>query len=284
VFGATGGVGSQVSKALIARKVQFRAAVHTLSKGEELKKKLGGDFEVVAVDSSKSDTVEAALKGIEKVFLVVPSFVPLSFGLGIVSAIKKVGTVKHVVLLSAAGAEDGSQCTVTKEHRQTEEAIRKTGIALTSIRPTCFMDNFFVEAKNIKDKSIYQAGIGEARVNWVSTKDIGEISAISLVEGEKHHGKNYEVTGPEAMTGYDAAKILSDVLGKQITYEPLTIPKLQELASRFMPPTSVKLYGELVTWFSIGGFDRLSGDLQHVTGSKGQSLKEWVQENKTAFT
>jgi nucleoside-diphosphate-sugar epimerase len=47
VFGATGNVGSQVCRALIRRKVPFRAIVHTPSKGESLKKEGAGLVEIV---------------------------------------------------------------------------------------------------------------------------------------------------------------------------------------------------------------------------------------------
>jgi uncharacterized protein YbjT (DUF2867 family) len=47
VFGATGSIGSEVSKALIRRKVPFRAIVHTASKAEQLKKEGAGLVEIV---------------------------------------------------------------------------------------------------------------------------------------------------------------------------------------------------------------------------------------------
>jgi hypothetical protein len=52
----------------------------------------------------------------------------------------------------------------------------------------------------------------QARSNWISPEDIGEISAVALVEGEKHYGKRYNVTGPDTVTGYERAKIIGGVV------------------------------------------------------------------------
>ena len=55
-------------------------------------------------------------------------------------------------------------------------------------------------------------------MNWISPKDIGEISAVSLIEGEKHYGRNYVVTGPETVTGHEVAKAIGGAVC------PLSLP------------------------------------------------------------
>jgi len=275
-------VGTQVCKALAKRNIPFRAAVHSVSKGDAIKK-LGNNIEIVEIDHTKPETLEAGLKGITKVFFLSPPFAPISQHLAVVDAIKKAGTVKHIVKLSAAGTEDGGKFQWGKEHHDQEEYIRKAGIALTSIRPTSFSTNLFHEANNIKTGSFLTSSGNQAKLNWISVKDIGEISAVALVDGEKHYGKNYEVTGPDTLTGNEIAKIFSSVLGKEIAYHPLTIPQTKEKVSHFMPPPVAEAYCEMFTYFANGGYDRHNADLEKVTGSKGQSLKEWIEENKIAF-
>jgi uncharacterized protein YbjT (DUF2867 family) len=50
----------------------------------------------------------------------------------------------------------------------------------------------------------------------VDTQDIGKSGAACLAaNGEGHHGKFYEMTGPEMQNGRDLAQVLTKVFGKK---------------------------------------------------------------------
>ena len=105
-------------RALAKRSTPFRAAVHTISKADNIKK-LANNVEIVegipfspssplfslhhlfkkkrvniltnnqiVVDMAKSETVDAALKGVTKVFLLIPPFAPPQVGFATIDAIK----------------------------------------------------------------------------------------------------------------------------------------------------------------------------------------------------
>ncbi|MFQ5910510.1 MAG: SDR family oxidoreductase, partial [Thermoplasmata archaeon] len=69
VSGATGTVGSEIVEQLSARRATVRACCHTLSKADRIK---GPGVEIVEVDYTKPETVEAAFPGVEKLFLLTP--------------------------------------------------------------------------------------------------------------------------------------------------------------------------------------------------------------------
>lgn len=54
--------------------------------------------------------------------------------------------------------------------------------------------------------------LGDERLNWISARDIGECGAIALIEGEKHYGKDYNLTGPDSLTGDETAKIIGNAV------------------------------------------------------------------------
>lgn len=72
IFSPNGAVGSKVAEQLAQKGIHFKAGVHSAAKGEELKKKYGDKVEPVVVDFYDPVTLDAALKGIEKVFLCTP--------------------------------------------------------------------------------------------------------------------------------------------------------------------------------------------------------------------
>jgi uncharacterized protein YbjT (DUF2867 family) len=72
VFVPTGSIGSHVAEQLAKKGIHFKAAVRDVAKGEELRKKYGALVEPVLVDFYNQDSLDAALQGIEKVFLGLP--------------------------------------------------------------------------------------------------------------------------------------------------------------------------------------------------------------------
>jgi len=48
-------------------------------------------------------------------------------------------------------------------------------------------------------------------------RDLGTLAALALTE-VSHAGKNYDLTGSQALDHWQATKIMSDVLGRKIIY------------------------------------------------------------------
>ncbi len=72
VTGATGTIGKAVVKTLKAEKASFVAAVRNKVTASE---KLGDDVELVTFDFEDATTYEAAIEGVDKVFLLGPPLV-----------------------------------------------------------------------------------------------------------------------------------------------------------------------------------------------------------------
>lgn len=70
VTGATGTVGREVVRQLASRGVKARAFVRDRQKAEAV---LGRDVEVAVGDLTRPETIELAMVGVERVFIVPPS-------------------------------------------------------------------------------------------------------------------------------------------------------------------------------------------------------------------
>jgi len=279
VTGATGSIGSAVVDALAKKGVSFRAGVHNVSKADKWKSIKGA--EIVELDLRNPDSIAKALQGIEKLFLLSPpgqtDVIP-----GVLEQAKKAG-VKHIVRLSALGAEEKDRTLFVwaAEHKDAEDLISKSGIALTAIRPSAFSTNLFHDAKTIKENnSIFHVN---ANTNYISVNDIGEVAAIALTTSG-HEGKVYSLTGPDTLSYQQVAQLLSDELGRKITQVPLSEEDLKKNASTFLPPQGVEPFCNMIKYLKNGGHDRPdTGDVEKVTGHKGQSLKDWLHQNADAL-
>jgi len=280
VLGSTGSIGSEVAKALNARGVDFKAAVHSLEKSEKLKEL--PHAKPVVVDLYNPQTLATALEGVEKLFFLTPPG-QTHVAQTIIDEIKKAGGVKHIVKLSALGCEekDPQQFQLAHEHSQFEDLIKSNGFALTSLRPSSFFTNLLQEAHSIKETNSLGNYHNNTKMSWIAPADIGEVAAIALTQAG-HEGKDYYLTG-RRLTMQEVADILSEVLGRKISAVPLDEKGLREKVSAFLPPAFVDPYVNMMDYFANGGYDKFFDDFEKVTGKKLAELKPWIQQNKAIW-
>lgn len=75
-----------------------------------------------------------------------------------------------------------------------------------------------IHAFEIKHFDRIVVPVKNALTSFIDAEDIGEITAKVLSEPDNHQNRGYSITGPEAMDYYEAAKVLSEELGRTITY------------------------------------------------------------------
>jgi len=263
---------------LAKRQVPFRAAVHSIEKSGKVKD-LGTNIHIAPVDAFNPESLSCALDGIEKVFMLTPpDGRTVKAGNALIDAILKYGKVKHIVKLSALGAEEtGGKFLWAEDHRVIEDRINEVGIPQTILRPSCFHSNIWMDAHSIKTQSKVYKAIGTAKMNWISNEDIGEVAVVALIdETDAHHGKIYNLTGPDNLTGAESTKILSSAFGKEIAFVSLTNDQLRQHAASFLPPHSIDGFCNMMTYFENGGYDRSYDDVAKIIGRKGKSLTEYA--------
>src|SRR5262249_34707407 len=146
ITGATGTVGSEVVKQLVASSSSpdhnlIRAAVHSQDKADRLKH--DRTLEIVNIDYNKPETISDALNKVDKLFLLTlpaPNIVTDTFS-SVVNEAKK-NDVKYIVKLSVLGADLVPGTTIGKLHRHEEKIIEESGIPYTFLRQNEFMQKF----------------------------------------------------------------------------------------------------------------------------------------------
>jgi uncharacterized protein YbjT (DUF2867 family) len=229
---------------LHAAAVPVRALLRNPQKRFDLE---GPGVDIVWGDFDKPETLEAALEGIEKVFLLSspdPRQVELQ---GNLIEIAQRRSVRHIVKLSALGAAVDSPVAFGRWHAATERQIEESGIPWTHLRPHYSMQNLFVYAQSIALKGVFHAPAGEGRIAMVDARDVAAVAAAVLTS-PGHEGRAYELTGPEALSLHDVAATLTEVIGKKVTYEPVSAEQalteaLDAGAPEWFAEAMVSLYG-----------------------------------------
>ena len=218
VTGATGTTGGEVARQLAAKGAPLRALVRNPAKADGLKQ-LG--VEIAVGDMTDPASLDPALAGIERVYLVTPPEADLvALHANVVDAAVRAGA-RHVVKISSFFTSATTPVVYARQHWQAEETIRGSGIGYTFLHPSFFMQNFLFFAPAIKKDGVFAVPMSEGRVSMIDARDIAAVAAAALTE-DAHLGKTYVITGPQALTFGDAAGLLGEAIGKPVSHDNIT--------------------------------------------------------------
>jgi len=281
VIGATGNIGSQVVKQLDAKGQKVRALVRDTKKAEGLK---GKNVEIFQGDATKSESLEKALQGVDAAFVVLSSDEKLvETEKKVFAAAKKTG-LKHLVKLSVAGADAGSQIHFGKWHGESEKNLKESGLTHTILQPQMFMQNLFGNLDSIKREGKFYGGYKDGKASMIDVVDIASTAAAILTSPAKHAGKTYFLTGPQALSQKDLAEKLGKAIGKTITY--VDIPSsavVENLTKMGLPSWLAADYGKLMDWVATGTAGTVSKDVETVTGRAPRNFDAFLSDNAGAF-
>ncbi|WP_040574779.1 SDR family oxidoreductase [Pontibacter sp. BAB1700] len=282
VTGATGTVGREVIKQLAMQDVKVRAGVHSVIKGENLKRLPG--VEIVEIDFRDPNSLHAAFTHVDGLVLITPlSEDQLEMARNLVEEAKR-QDVKHIVKLSAlgAGAEPGIQ--LGRWHREMETYVEESGIPYTILRPAGFMQNLVnYSADSIKGEGKFYMPVGEGKVSYIDTRDIAAV-VVEVLLSEEHMGKVYELTGPEALSHHEMATLLGEATGKKVDFVDVPEEAAREAIKSHRTPASITdALLELYAAYKAGKSAKVSNTVQEITGRPPHSFRQFAQDYQECF-
>jgi uncharacterized protein YbjT (DUF2867 family) len=216
ITGATGNIGGEVVQRLIERKAPIRGLVRDPKKATKLTQQ---GIELAVGDLAQPDTLEPALQGIEKAFLVLPNLPnQVELECAFIDAAKRAG-IKQIVKLSVMRAGEVPSA-FQKWHRQIEEHLEQSGIAWTHLRPNMLMQNMRWFAQTIAENGAFYNCVGDTKISHVDARDVAAVAAACLSE-TGHENKSYVLTGAKAITFNEIAAMLSQAMEKPVEYVDL---------------------------------------------------------------
>lgn len=275
VTGATGKVGRELVKRLLARGVEVKAGTRSPELAVDL---FGPGAEVVELDYDVTATWDAAVQWADRVFLVPPPFDP-SGDEALVPFLDWAvqSGARHVVLLSAMGIEARERLAL----RRIEQRLERTGVEWTLLRPNIFMQNFargFV-ARAIRDEGLFRLPVNDAPVSFVDGRDVAAVAA-RVLEDDAHFGTALTLTGPEALDHHQVAAIIAEETGREIRYEPISEDRMREsLATEGWPAGQADTFAGLMAAIREGRRSDVTDDVQRVTGRAPTPFRDFAHEH-----
>ena len=268
VTGVTGALGGMVSRALADAGVPQRMLARTPSKAPALP-----DATVVEFDYADRSACETALSGVQTLFFVSgrEDEHRLAHHRAVVDAAAAAG-VQHIVYTSFVGASPTSTFTLGRDHFATEQFIEASGVAYTFLRDSFYQDllPYFVG-----NDGILRGPAGHGRAAFVARADVARVATAVLQDQEAHAGRTYDLTGPEALTLYEVATLLTTGLRRSVSYVDETVPEAYASRAHYgAPDWQVDAWVSTYTAIRAGELEPVSGDVEALTGRPATSLAQ----------
>ena len=268
VTGVTGALGGMVSRALAEADVPQRMLARTPTKAPALP-----GASVVEFDYADRSACETALSGVATLLFVSgrEDEHRLSHHRTVVDAAAAAG-VQHVVYTSFVGASPRSTFTLGRDHYATEQFIQASGVAYTILRDNFYQDllPYFVGADGI-----LRGPAGHGRAAFVARADVARVATAVLQDPGPHAGRTYDLTGPEALTLYEVATLMTTGLRRSISYVDETVPEAYASRAHYgAPDWQVDAWVSTYTAIRAGELERVSDDVETITGRPATSLAQ----------
>jgi uncharacterized protein YbjT (DUF2867 family) len=276
VTGATGTIGGEVFRRLVAAGEAPRAFVRDPGIART---RLGAAVEHVVGDLDQPETVEAALAGIERVFLLTrqSSRQPQQERTVIDAAVRS--GVRHLVKLSVFRADERSPLQIARQHRDAERAVERSGLTYTLVRPVFLMQNLL----GMLREGAIRTAAGDGRVAMVDARDVAAVSVAALIS-RRSSDRTYTLTGPQPLTFDEVAETISQHTGKRIRHQRVAPDAVRDALQRsgvqaWFAEDMASLHGMLAA-----GYENLvTDDVRTATGTAPGTLAEFARDFADGF-
>ena len=271
VTGVTGKIGGAVATGLQDLSPQLRLLVRDAARAP----RLGG--EVAVTDYSNAASSRKALAGVDVLFMVSAGenqnrvqqhrvFVDAAAAAG----------VGHIVYTSFLAAAPDATFTLSRDHWYTEQHIRESGMAWTFLRDSFYLD-FFPEI--VGEDGVMRGPAGKGRVGAIAREDVARSAVAILRDPSPHAGRTYDMTGPQALSLADMARIIGEVRGRDASYQEETLNEAYASRAHYgAPGWEVDAWVSTYTAIASGEMDVVSDSVRTLTGRSPLSLRQLLEQ------
>jgi NAD(P)H dehydrogenase (quinone) len=277
VTGASGNVGGMIAAQLAREGVPQTLLVRDAARAPDLP---GAD--VVVADFTDPASLRAALRPGDRIFMVSVhedvatriaahrSFVATAAEVG-AGLIAYLGIVKPS---PEALFHHG------RSHHATEQMLAASGAPYAFLRMNLFLDDLPLW---FDPDGVCRGPGGDGRVSLITRADTAAVSA-AVVKGPGYEGEALDLTGEQSHSLSELAALCSELLGRELRYEPGT--REAWLAGRIaagVPDWDAGIGVGSYDALADGEFDVTSDVVRRVTGTPAESVRAWVAAHPERF-
>lgn len=271
ITGSTGKLGGRIARRVAESGTPQRLLVRDPSRAPDLPAS-----DVATASYGDGAAVRAALDGVDTALMVSGSESPdrLDQHRTFIDAAAAAG-VRHLVYISFYGAAPTATFTLARDHYETEQHIRGTGMAFTFLRD-CFYADFMPDL--VGDDGVIRGPAADGRVAVVAQNDIADAATAVLLNPTPYAGQTFSLTGPESLTLHEVAEIVGRETGRAVSYHPETVAEAYESRAAFGAPSwQLDAWVSTYTAIAAGEVADVTDDVARLTGHPPISLAQLLR-------
>ncbi|MEU5435035.1 NAD(P)H-binding protein [Streptomyces sp. NPDC020719] len=266
VTGASGNVGRNIVDELLTAGERVRAIARDPSKCD-----LPGEAEVVPADLSRPETLQRALRGVERLYLW-PAFGELQ---GAVDAAVRAG-VQHVVLLSSEAVTYAAG----EPHIACEKAVAESGMSWTFLRPSAFMSNDLLWIPQIAKDGVVHGVYGSSAMVPIHERDIAAVAVKSLLSAKS--GAIHSITGPQSLSQVERVRMLGAALGIETRFQEVPRERVRAQMVLYIPGSVADQVLDMKASLQ-GVVGQPLPTVETVVGRPPYTYAEWIAHHEAEF-
>src|SRR5262249_39468521 len=270
---------SKIGSAVLDHLGRQEAPVRALARSGEPSQAFPVSIETVTGDLGDPASLEAAMQGVEQVFLLCgPTPNEAALNRNAIDTASASG-VRLVVRSSILAADPASTATFVRNHGHSDAYLARSGLPHVIVRPNYFAQNVPESViPTIDGDGRLYASLGDARLSMVHSADVGAVAAVVLTN-TGHDGRTYDVTGPEALSYADVASRLSSRLGRRVEY--VDVPDAAARSALgdaglgdWLADSLVSLFAQYRRSGTAGYAAQVTDTVEQLTGERAHSLDD----------
>jgi uncharacterized protein YbjT (DUF2867 family) len=287
--GKFGAVGRTVTGLLLERGLPVRAMVRREDDRSAALRAAGA--EVVLGDLLEPADVLRVVSGCRRVYFgmsVAAGYLEASVTMAAVA--REVGVEALVNMSQMTVSQMSNQNTTPspqqRQHWLSEQALAWSGLPVVTIRPTVFLEGFFLPltGPTVRERGRIELPFGRGKTNPVSTDDVARVVAAVLADPAPHLGRIYELTGPRSQDMDGVAREYSDALNREITYSDIPPEDWERgLKKMGLPEHLTKHLVTIAELNRANRYDLLADGVERVTGRPAMSVRDFVSLHADEF-
>jgi NAD(P)H dehydrogenase (quinone) len=277
VTGATGALGSRVTRLLTDRGEELRLLVRDAGRAPRVEAEIA-----IISDYTDSDAARAGLSGCDTLLLVSAreSADRVTEHGSMIDAATAAGVGK-IVYISFQGAAPDATFTFARDHFHTEQLIATAGLRHVFLRDSLYQAGLAAMAG---PDGIIRGPAGDGAVAAVGHDDVAAVAARVLTD-ERWDGQTLDVTGPTALTLTEVAAELTAVSGHQVRYEVESEEQAHASREHYgAPPFEVMGWVSSYQAIGAGELATVTTTVEQITGQRPQSFADFLRAHPHAWS
>lgn len=260
VLGATGNIGSVISKALLDKGEKVRVVGRHAGKLQQLVQK---GAEAIVAEITDAESLTEAFRDARAAFLIIPPNMTSPdyrvdqerMSQAICAAVKASGLQYAVSLSSIAAQVPEGTGPILGLHNFEQKLNAIDRLNVLHLRPASFMENHLVAMSMIQMMGIYGGAMAaDLRTPMIATRDVGAYAADRLLKLDFSEKQTQELLGERDLTMNEVVSAISKILNKpDLRYVQFTYDQVEQVLLQMgIPAKTAAIFIEMTHGFNTG--------------------------------